>query len=124
MEGGELFDRMATGKFQEADAAQTVRQILRAVSYLHEFGIVHRDLKPENLLYDVPGGSHLKLTDFGFSTWWKEGDANLTYKCGSARYLAPEVIVNGSYTNLCDLWSIGVIAFILLSGYLPFDGSQ
>lgn len=124
MDGGELFDRMCQRKvFQNDEAAEIIHQMLLAVAYLHDLDIVHRDLKPENFLFDCIGGSHLKLTDFGFSTWWNEGDTNLQVACGTLHYAAPEVLKK-SYTKKCDLWSVGVLAFGLLGGYLPFDGSK
>lgn len=124
MDGGELTHRLADAKsFNNAEAVETIRQILVVLKYLHESDIVHRDLKPENFLYDKAGSSHLLLCDFGFSAQWKEGDANMSTPCGSLCYIAPEVL-NKSYTKQCDMWSVGVIAFALLSGYLPFWGER
>mmetsp|Transcript_26674 Transcript_26674/g.47069 ORF Transcript_26674/g.47069 Transcript_26674/m.47069 type:complete len:563 (-) Transcript_26674:150-1838(-) len=124
MDGGELFDRLIERKVLANDeAAETIRQVLLCVSYLHDMGIVHRDVKMENFLYHEVGGSHLKLTDFGFSTWWKEGDVHMQTPCGTLCYTAPEVL-NTKYTRQCDLWSVGVIAFTLLAGYLPFHGTR
>lgn len=124
MDGGELADRMTRRrKFSEKDAAETIRQILLAVSYLHDNGIVHRDLKPENFIYSEAGGSHVKLIDFGLGVRWKDGDADLHMPCGTVNYVAPEVL-NQSYTNQCDLWSIGVLSFGMLLGHLPFGGAD
>lgn len=123
MEGGEVFDRLAeVKKFSERCAADTLRQMLLAVKYLHDYGMVHRDLKPENFLYDREGSSHLKLIDFGLSSVW---DPNMKMRatCGTLSYVAPEVLQK-SYTSQCDLWSLGVIAFLLMSGYMPFSGSD
>eukprot|EP00971_Amphidinium_carterae_P171385 3397522-Amphidinium_carterae.1 len=123
MEGKELFDRVTERKrFTEYDAAEAVRQMLLAVNYLHSNGIVHRDLRLENFLYDKLGSDHLKLIDFGFSKVW-DPTVKMQCSCGTLSYAAPEV-VQKSYTNKCDLWSVGVMAFILLSGYMPFTGSQ
>mmetsp|Transcript_37334 Transcript_37334/g.79325 ORF Transcript_37334/g.79325 Transcript_37334/m.79325 type:complete len:550 (-) Transcript_37334:58-1707(-) len=123
MEGGELFDRVKEKKrFSEGDAARSIRQMLLAVNYLHSHGIVHRDLKLENFLYDGKFSEHLKLIDFGFSKVW---DPNIKMKvsCGTLAYVAPEVLQK-NYTIQCDMWSMGVIAFILLSGYMPFSGPE
>mmetsp|Transcript_30512 Transcript_30512/g.87135 ORF Transcript_30512/g.87135 Transcript_30512/m.87135 type:complete len:544 (+) Transcript_30512:96-1727(+) len=121
--GGELFDRVTELKrFSERDAADAVWQMLLAINYIHTHGIVHRDLKLENFLYDAKGSSFLKLIDFGFSKMW---DPNIKMKvsCGTLAYVAPEVL-RKSYTSQCDLWSLGVIAFIIISGYMPFSGSE
>merc|ERR1719265_765128 len=123
MEGGELFDRVTELKqFSERDAADAVWQMLLAVNYLHSHGIVHRDLKLENFLYDQKTSHHLKLIDFGFSKVW-EPNVKMHVSCGTLSYVAPEVLEK-SYTAQCDLWSLGVIAFILLAGYMPFSGSE
>jgi len=123
LEGGELFDRVTERKrFSELDAAETTRQMLLAVNYLHSCGIVHRDLKLENFLYDYKEKDHIKLIDFGFSKVW-DPCIKMHVSCGTLSYVAPEVL-NKSYTSQCDLWSLGVIAFILLAGYMPFSGSE
>jgi len=122
LEGGELFDRVtAVGSFTEKDARDTMYQILLAINYIHCMGIVHRDIKLENFLYDSKSYAHLKLIDFGFSrfTWNKR----MQLGCGTLAYMAPEVL-EGSYDLKCDMWSVGVIAFILLMGYMPFTGSD
>mmetsp|Transcript_35365 Transcript_35365/g.75384 ORF Transcript_35365/g.75384 Transcript_35365/m.75384 type:complete len:556 (+) Transcript_35365:125-1792(+) len=122
-EGGELFERITEVKrFSEKDAADAVWQMLLAVNYIHSHGIVHRDLKLENFLYDSKGGSHLKLIDFGFSKMW-DPNIKMHVSCGTLAYVAPEVLQK-SYTSQCDMWSLGVIVFILLSGYMPFSGSE
>jgi len=123
MGGGELFDRVTEQKkFSERDAADATWQMLLAINYIHNHGIVHRDLKLENFLYDEKDSKHLKLIDFGFSKIW---DTNVKMKlsCGTLAYVAPEVLAK-SYTSKCDLWSLGVISFILLAGYMPFSGGQ
>jgi calcium-dependent protein kinase len=123
MEGGELFDRVIELKtFKEKDAAGSVNQMLLAVNYIHSHGIVHRDLKLENFLYDRKGSNHLKLIDFGFSKMW-DPNVKMQASCGTLAYVAPEVLQK-SYTSKCDLWSLGVITFILLAGYMPFSGSD
>jgi len=123
MEGGELFDRVTELKqFSERDAADSVWQMLLALNYLHSHGMVHRDLKLENFLYDQKNSSHLKLIDFGFSKVW-EASVKMHVSCGTLSYVAPEVLAK-SYTSQCDLWSLGVIVFILLAGYMPFSGAE
>ncbi len=99
-----------------------MKQILSAVNYCHSKNIVHRDLKPENLLYDtdLPGAS-LKVIDFGTSQVYDPAKKmNQTY--GTPYYIAPEILA-GEYNEKCDIWSLGVLLFILLSGKPPFDGA-
>jgi len=125
MEGGELFDRIANKKasFLENDAADAVWQMLLALNYMHTKGLVHRDIKLENFLYAKKDGNLLKLIDFGFSKVW-DPNANKTMAltCGTLSYMAPEVLKR-AYTSKCDLWSLGVVAFSLLMGYMPFHGA-
>jgi calcium-dependent protein kinase len=124
LEGGELFDRISEKKrFSEEEARDALRQMLLALNYIHSHGVVHRDIKLENFVYDEKGSGHLKLLDFGFSKMWDATDEKMTHCCGTMSYVAPEVL-NKSYTSQCDLWSLGVIAFILLVGYMPFFGSE
>lgn len=123
MEGGELFERLSTKKrFTEVDASHAVWQMLLAVNYIHSRGVVHRDLKLENFLYERNDSDHLKLIDFGFSHIW-EPNTKMALSCGTLAYVAPEVLKK-SYTSKCDLWSTGVILFILLAGYMPFSGTE
>lgn len=119
--GGELFDRLLeVGSLGEREAGRLMAQVLSAVSHLHSLGIVHRDLKPENLLYyDNRSGSPLLVADFGLSEY-EEVLSPASPVCGTATYLAPEVISGSSSTRHQDLWSCGVIAYILLAGYPPF----
>jgi len=123
MVGGELFDRVMKHKrFPEVEAADATKQMLLAVNYVHSHGIVHRDLKLENFLYDTQGSTHLRLIDFGFSKFY-DTKHRMHTSCGTLAYVAPEVL-NRSYTSQCDLWSMGVIVFILLSGHMPFYGQD
>merc|ERR1719478_982477 len=123
MEGGELFHRVTKRRhFTEKDAAEAAFQMLLAVNYIHTHGIVHRDIKLENFLYEKPDSDHLKLIDFGFSHIW-EPNTKMALSCGTLAYVAPEVLKK-SYTSQCDLWSTGVILFILLAGYMPFSGNE
>jgi len=120
--GGELFDRIvALGHYSERKAADLFRTILTMLHHCHTLGVVHRDLKPENFLLTLPGDEGvLKATDFGLSTFFKVGDT-LTEMVGSPYYVAPEVLKR-SYGMECDLWSAGVILYILLGGLPPFWG--
>ncbi|RNA20795.1 calcium calmodulin-dependent kinase type 1 isoform X2 [Brachionus plicatilis] len=118
--GGELFDRIvAKGSYTEKDASKLIKQILEAVDYMHDQGIVHRDLKPENLLYESPDeDSIIKISDFGLS---KGIDSRMMMTaCGTPGYVAPEVLAQKPYGKEVDVWSIGVISYILLCGYQPF----
>jgi len=123
MEGGELFDRVTQcTQFTERDASDATWHMLLALNYLHSHGIVHRDIKLENFLYDSKGSNQLKLIDFGFSKMW-DANSKMQASCGTLAYVAPEVL-NRDYTSQCDLWSLGVVAFILLAGYMPFFGNE
>lgn len=123
VEGGELFDRVIKDKrFPEPGAAHAMRQMLLAVQYIHSRGVVHRDLKLENFLYDQKTSDHLKMIDFGFSKFL-ERNSRMKTTCGTTAYVAPEVLKR-SYTSQCDLWSMGVIGFVLLSGHMPFYGDS
>ncbi|CAN0046355.1 unnamed protein product, partial [Sphacelaria rigidula] len=126
--GGELFDRIIAkteseeGCFSEQDAAKIVHAILGAIEYIHnEHNICHRDLKPENFLFKTTEDeSELKIIDFGLSRF-EDGSEAMTTRVGTPYYIAPEVLLK-KYDKACDLWSIGVIIFILLCGYPPFHG--
>ncbi|XP_072290965.1 serine/threonine-protein kinase H1 homolog [Eucyclogobius newberryi] len=122
--GGELFDRIiARGSFTERDATRVLQMVLDGVKYLHTLGITHRDLKPENLLYYHPGAdSKIIITDFGLANSRKKGDECLMKTtCGTPEYIAPEILVRKPYTNAVDMWALGVISYILLSGTMPFE---
>lgn len=124
LEGGELFDRITKKrKFTEQDAADAAYQMLLALNYLHGKKVVHRDIKCENFLYDKKDSNQLKLIDFGFSRIHDNANKQMHLCCGTLQYTAPEVLTGG-YTNSCDLWSFGVVMFILLMGYMPFNGSD
>lgn len=109
-------------KFEEKDAAGIIKQLLSAVSYCHKKNVCHRDLKPENILLDSKQGDIIKLIDFGTSQVF-QSDMKMEMVLGTAYYIAPEVLT-GKYTEKCDLWSIGVILYILLSGEPPFFGKS
>ncbi|OJD32878.1 calcium calmodulin-dependent protein kinase [Diplodia corticola] len=120
--GGELFDRICEkGRFTEKDAAETIRQVLTAVNYLHQNNVVHRDLKPENLLYlSHDEDSSLVLADFGIAKMLDTPDEQLTTMAGSFGYAAPEVMLKRGHGKPVDMWSMGVITYTLLCGYSPF----
>lgn len=124
-EGGELYARLSdAGTYAERDAAEATRQMLRAVGYLHSHCVVHRDLKLENFLYEnKEATSHLKLIDFGFAKVWDPSTLMMA-SCGSIAYVSPDVLQGTGYTSKCDLWSLGVIVFMLLVGYPPFHGPE
>lgn len=120
-EGGELLDRILSrgGKYSEEDAKVVVQQILSIVAFCHLQGVVHRDLKPENFLFTTKDeNSQLKAIDFGLSDFIRP-DERLNDIVGSAYYVAPEVL-HRSYSMEADVWSIGVITYILLCGSRPF----
>ncbi|XP_013782541.1 MAP kinase-activated protein kinase 2-like [Limulus polyphemus] len=123
MEGGELFSRIqqrAEGAFTEREAAGIMKEICEAVAHLHRMNIAHRDLKPENLLYSQPAPSGtLKLTDFGFAKETTNINC-LQTPCYTPYYVAPEVLGPEKYDKSCDMWSLGVIMYILLCGFPPF----
>ncbi|MCQ2816332.1 MAG: protein kinase [archaeon] len=119
--GGELYDQITKMQnYDERLACLVTRQILSSISYLHQMNIVHRDLKPENMMLTNEKDMTIKLIDFGAANYVKPGEF-LSLKIGSPYYIAPEVI-EGKYGLECDLWSIGVILYILLVGYPPFEG--
>jgi calcium-dependent protein kinase len=121
--GGELFDKIIElEQFSEKQAKEVMVQVLNAISYCHSKGVVHRDLKPENILYETKkASSSIKVVDFGLSTFYKR-DQELTGATGTPYYMAPEVFT-GTYTETCDVWSLGVILYILLTGEPPFNGA-
>ncbi|CAI2367388.1 unnamed protein product [Moneuplotes crassus] len=126
-EGGELFDKLTSKekKFTEQDAAKIMRKLFHAISHCHAQGITHRDLKPENIMFNKKSNdeiSEVKIIDFGLSQQNQGEKMNLI--CGTPYYVAPEVFDNNGYGSECDIWSLGVIMYILLSGYLPFHGSN
>lgn len=122
--GKELFERIISESFDEKEAVRNIKMVLQGLAYLHNLGIAHRDLKPENLLYSHEGrDARLLITDFGFAGRRTTGGSEFTMKtaCGTAEYVAPEVLLSIPYTVGVDLWALGVITFILLCGRMPFD---
>jgi serine/threonine protein kinase len=122
--GGELLDRLIVqGSFTERDAVRILQMVVDGIRYLHALRITHRDLKPENLLYYHPGAeSKILITDFGLAhSGNKSGDWSMRTLCGTPEYIAPEVLLRKAYTSTVDMWAVGVITYVLLSGSLPFD---
>ncbi|RNA11842.1 MAP kinase-activated kinase 2 isoform X1 [Brachionus plicatilis] len=119
MEGGELFDRLKKKKkFTEQEVAKIMKQVCTAVSHLHKMGIAHRDLKPENLLLTSKDeNAIIKLSDFGFA---KEACQGLNTPNFTPYYVPPEILLFEKYDISCDIWSLGVIMYILCCGYPPF----
>jgi len=124
--GGELFDRIVdAGSFREEQAAILMQQIIRPIFYMHQNNVCHRDLKPENFLFmtkEPIDKNLLKIIDFGLSVKFEEGQV-LTTKAGTPYYVAPQVL-SGKYDHMSDMWSIGVIMYIMLCGYPPFYGDS
>ena len=126
MKGGELFDRIVKKTFyNEKEARDLVYILLSTIKYCHDRNVVHRDLKPENLLLTSPDDdANVKIADFGFAVR-SNGYMALTTQCGTPGYVAPEILSTQPYGKAVDMWSIGVITYILLGGYPPFhDDNQ
>ncbi|XP_077240516.1 CBL-interacting protein kinase 1-like [Tasmannia lanceolata] len=121
--GGELFDKISIkGRVTESEGRKLFQQLIDGVSYCHDNGVFHRDLKLENVLVDAKG--NIKISDFGLSALPQHfrDDGLLHTTCGSPNYVAPEVLANRGYDGATsDLWSCGVIFYVVLTGYLPFD---
>lgn len=133
----ELFDLLCDrGSFPEDEAAKIIYNIVLALEGLHRNGVIHRDIKTENIMSNVEDPSILCLIDFGLATLAGTGthsptlmdslflfldDVQLTEMCGSPGYVAPEILLGGPYGKACDMWSLGVTAYILLAGFPPWD---
>ncbi|XP_072974982.1 CBL-interacting protein kinase 1-like [Typha angustifolia] len=121
--GGELFDKIELkGRLSEPEGRRLFQQLMDAVSYCHDKGVFHRDLKPENVLVDANG--KIKISDFGLSALPQQfgNDGLLHTTCGSPNYVAPEVLANRGYDGAkSDIWSCGVILYVILTGCFPFD---
>ena len=120
--GGELFAKISRGRLKEDVARLYFQQLISAIDFCHSRGVYHRDLKPENLLLDEDG--NLKVTDFGLSAFSEhlKQDGLLHTTCGTPAYVAPEVILKKGYDGAkTDIWSCGVILYVLLAGFLPFQ---
>mmetsp|Transcript_3109 Transcript_3109/g.4767 ORF Transcript_3109/g.4767 Transcript_3109/m.4767 type:complete len:313 (-) Transcript_3109:188-1126(-) len=125
----DLFDKLLNDSYMtEAVASTYIKQILEGIAYLHNLNIVHRDIKPENILC-FSGRDGVKLTDFGFARSLEDlkkefSVAGGNQACGTPHYIPPEIIVGREYTKSSDVWSLGVLAFTLLTGYFPFDSEE
>lgn len=128
MSGGELFDIIAdAGNFSEQQASQVTRDIIKGVQYLHLHGIVHRDIKPENVLCvtkDWP--LHVKIADFGLANFTEDGEVRekTNAMIGTPGYVGPEIVRGQPYGTAVDMWSCGVLLYIMLSGRMPFYGKD
>ena len=122
MTGGELFDNLLEKEqYSEKEAADTIRPIIDAINYCHSLNIIHRDIKPENLLFSCkdPSSRTIKVSDFGLARFISN-ETLATTTCGTPGYVAPEILEQRPYGVECDFWSIGVVLYILLSGFPPF----
>jgi len=118
-----LFDYIiASGAIPQLEAVCIVAQVLKAIEYMHSEGTAHRDLKPENLLFKHTDHQIIKIADFGESKSFRDG--TLTTYCGTPDYMAPEIIRGESYGPEVDVWAIGVITYVMLAGFPPFDGEN
>lgn len=125
VKGGELFAKVAKGRFSEDLSRKYFQQMISAVRYCHSHGVFHRDLKPENLLLDENGD--LKVSDFGLSAFTDQirNDGLLHTLCGTPAYVAPEILAKRGYDGAkIDIWSCGIILYVLTAGYLPFNDSN
>ena len=121
LKGGELFNRILQKTYYNENDARGVMYILmQTIAYLHHHRIVHRDLKPENLLLYAEDDTSIKIADFGFAER-TDGFVSLKTQCGTPGYVAPEILQGQPYGKAVDMWAIGVIMYVLLGGYPPFN---
>lgn len=110
------------GAMSEDDAKDKFMQLVLAIQYLHHNGITHRDIKPENILLDE--NNDIKLTDFGFAKIAANENQMMSTNCGTIAYISPEILNNQLYTNAVDIWSMGVLLYAMVLGYLPFRSNN
>jgi calcium-dependent protein kinase len=129
LKGGEFFERLASraknyNMYTESEAAHIFKQLMGALNYLHKHGVCHRDIKPENLIFESKEeDANLKIIDFGLSKIFEGSRNRMDSVIGTTYYIAPEVM-RGNYDERCDVWSAGVILYIMLSGRPPFYGKS
>ncbi|KAF7817789.1 phosphoenolpyruvate carboxylase kinase [Senna tora] len=116
-----LFDRIIDRPLPETQAASIIKQLLEALAHCHRHGIAHRDIKPDNILFD--SSDNLKLADFGSAEWFGDG-RSMSGVVGTPYYVAPEVLLGREYDEKVDVWSSGVIMYIMLAGIPPFYGES
>ncbi|XP_078413060.1 ribosomal protein S6 kinase alpha-5-like isoform X1 [Cetorhinus maximus] len=126
LKGGELLEHIKKRKhFSESETSRIMGMLVSAVRYMHDCGIVHRDLKPENILFaDQNDGAIIKIIDFGFARVKPSDSQPLKTPCFTLQYAAPEIFKQNGYDESCDLWSLGVILYTMLSGLIPFQSMQ
>merc|ERR1719230_676470 len=124
LEGGDVFGKVKGGTLKEQDVADIIGQVARSLKYAHSCGVAHRDLKPENICFVGRNTTHVKVIDWGLSSEFVKG--KMKSSVGSPTYSGPEVhSAQGEvvYTSACDLWSLGVLTYVMLCGKPPFWGS-
>ncbi|KAL1546131.1 calcium/calmodulin-dependent protein kinase [Salvia divinorum] len=121
-DGGDLYDRLSSSpRFSERDTAAVASQLMSAVAFCHRAGVAHRDIKPDNILFDSRGA--LKLADFGSAeVFGAAAEEEMSGVVGTPYYVAPEVLMGGYYDEKVDVWSAGVILYMMLAGVPPFYG--
>jgi len=123
LEGGDLCTALAQrGQFSEEDAKIVLRQVLEAVDHMHQQNIAHRSIKLESIMFAKVGGTNVKLVDFGLATEW-DGITKMSVRCGTPDFSSPDMM-RGAYTEKADMWSIGVVAYMLLTGEPLYRGSD
>jgi len=124
MDGGDILDDLYIKKrYTEKKAKQISTSVMKALCYCHESRIIHRDIKPENILIDKKG--NVKIADFGLSTFAKtHSPYALKTKCGTGTYIAPEILLGNRYGTPVDMWGVGVLLYIMIGGYHPFNSSS